>query len=97
MKEGGAINALHICNKEATPIAEKAAKESNALVSHVSLKNRNTNNIPNDWQRTVLEDFDARVAKGKSVNKMAFTKIVDNNGKKATTLYESITDWWFVS
>jgi len=82
MKEGGAINALHICNNEATPIAEKAAKESNALVSRVSLKNRNTNNIPNDWQRTVLEDFDARAAKGESVKKMAFAKIVDNDGKK---------------
>ena len=82
MKEGGPINALTICNTEATPIAEKAAKENNALVSRVSLKNRNPDNVPDDWQKTVLEDFDARAAKGENVKKMAFAKIVENNGKK---------------
>jgi len=82
MKEGGPINALTVCNTEATPIAEKAAKDNNALVSRVSLKNRNPDNVPNDWQKKVLEDFDIRAAKGESVKKMAFAKIVENGGKK---------------
>ena len=82
MKEGGPINALDVCNKEAAPIAEKVAKEKGALVSRVSLKNRNPDNVPNDWQKAVLEDFDARAAKGESVKKMGFAKIVENDGKK---------------
>ncbi len=82
IKEGGPVNALTVCNTEATPIAEKIAKENNALVSRVSLKNRNPDNVPNDWQKTVLEDFNARAAKGESVKKMAFAKIVENDGKK---------------
>jgi len=82
MKAGGPVNALDVCNTEANPIAEKAAKEHNASVSRVSLKNRNPDNVPNDWQRTVLEDFNARAAKGEDVNKMGFAKVVEHDGKK---------------
>lgn len=82
MKDGGPINALSVCNTEAMPITAKAAEESNALVSRVSLKNRNPKNVPNDWQKAVLEDFDARAAKGEDIKKMAFAKVVDNDGKK---------------
>ena len=82
MKAGGPINALSVCNTDAMPITTKAAMESNALVSRVSLKNRNPKNTPNNWQKTVLEDFDARAARGEDVNKMAFAKIVDNGEKK---------------
>lgn len=82
MKAGGPINALDVCNTEASPIAIKAAKEHNALISRVSLKNRNPDNVPNDWQRAVLEDFNARAAKGESVKKMGFADVVEHNGKK---------------
>lgn len=82
IKEGGPINALSICNTEATPIAEKAAKDHNALVSRVSLKNRNPANVPNEWQKKVLEDFDARASKGEDIKKMAFAKVVEDSGKK---------------
>ena len=82
MKAGGPVNALEVCHTEANPIAEKSAKEHNALVSRVSLKNRNPDNAPNDWQRKVLEDFNARAAKGESVNKMGFAEVVEQDGKK---------------
>jgi len=82
MKQGGPINALSVCNTKAIPITTEAAKKHNAWVSRVSLKNRNPANVPNDWQKKVLEDFDARAAKGEDVVKMAYAEIVDNNGKK---------------
>ena len=82
MKAGGPINALDVCNKEAAPIAEKVAKEKGAAISRVSLKNRNPDNVPNDWQRAVLEDFDARAAKGENVKKMGYAKVVEHDGKK---------------
>jgi hypothetical protein len=82
MKAGGAVNALDVCNTEANPIAEKSAKEHNALISRVSLKNRNPDNVPNDWQRAVLEDFNVRAAKGENVKKMGFAEVVEHDGKK---------------
>ncbi len=82
MKEGGPINALDVCNKEATSITEQVANEKGALISRVSLKNRNPNNVPNNWQKTVLEDFDVRAAKGEDVKKMGYAKVVEHDGKK---------------
>ncbi len=82
MKAGGPVNALAVCNTKAMPITAKVAQEQGAQLSRVSLKNRNPANVPNDWQKTVLEDFDARAAKGEDVKAMAFAKIVEDNGKK---------------
>ena len=70
MKAGGPVNAIAVCNEKATPIAEAVAKEKQAMVSRVSLKNRNPENVPNDWQKVVLEDFDARAAKGEDIKTM---------------------------
>jgi len=82
MKAGGPINALDVCNTKANPIAEKAAADFNASISRVSLKNRNPENVPNDWQKAVLENFEARVAKGEDIKKMGFSEIVEHDGKK---------------
>ncbi|MCK5725958.1 MAG: DUF3365 domain-containing protein [Thiotrichaceae bacterium] len=82
MTEGGPVNALEVCNKEAIAITEKVAQEQGASISRVSLKNRNPTNVPNDWQKAVLEDFDARAAKGEDIKTMGFAEVVENDGKK---------------
>jgi hypothetical protein len=82
MKAGGPINALQVCNTKAMGITAQVAKEKNAQLSRVSLKNRNPINVPNEWQKTVLEDFDARAAKGEDVQKMGFAEVVEKDGKK---------------
>ena len=82
MKAGGPVNALSVCNTEAMPITEKVAKEQGAQLNRVSLKNRNPENAPNDWQTAVLEDFDARAAKGEDIKTMAFAKIVEDGENK---------------
>jgi len=71
MEAGGPANALDVCNVEAMPITANATEESGAMVSRVSLKNRNPENVPNEWQAAVLEDFDKRAADGESIETMA--------------------------
>ncbi len=82
LKAGGPVAAIEVCNNKAGLIAEEVSKEKNAMISRVSLKNRNPNNVPNDWQKAVLQDFDARAAKGEDVQKLAWSEVVENNGKK---------------
>ncbi|HIQ07596.1 MAG TPA: DUF3365 domain-containing protein, partial [Thiotrichaceae bacterium] len=82
MKAGGPKQALDVCHLAAGPIAGKVAKEKGAQISRVSLKNRNPANVPNDWQKAVLEDFDARAAKGEDIKTMGFAEVVENEGKK---------------
>lgn len=82
MKAGGPINALEICNTKALPITETVAKEKGAQISRVSLKNRNPDNVPNEWQKKALEKFNERAASGEDIAKMGFAEIVENDGKK---------------
>lgn len=82
MVSGGPLKALEVCNTKAMPITAQVAKEYNVNLSRVSLKNRNPSNVPNTWQKAVLEDFDIRAAKGESVKKMAYSEIVELNNKK---------------
>ena len=79
MQSGGPINALEVCNIEAMPITAGVAEERHADVSRVSLKNRNPDNVPNDWQRLVLEDFDKRAASGEAIDTMASVEFVESD------------------
>lgn len=90
MKAGGPINALEVCNTEAMTITKQAAIDHNAMVTRVSLKNRNPANVPNEWQKLVLEDFDARAAKGEDIKSMAFKKIVEEDGKKTLRFMKAV-------
>ena len=82
VKEGGPTNAIKICNTKAISITEAVAKEKGAKISRVSLKNRNPDNVPNDWQRKVLEKFNERAMGGEDIAKMGFAEVVENDGKK---------------
>jgi len=82
MKDGGPVNAIDVCNTEAMPITADAAIKGNSLVSRVSLKNRNPENVPSEWQREILLDFDARALKGESIEEMASATVVEHSGKK---------------
>ena len=90
MKAGGPINAIEVCNTEAMPITKQAAIEHNALVTRVSLKNRNPDNAPNEWQKLVLEDFDARASKGEDIKKMAYKNVVEEDGKKTLRFMKAV-------
>lgn len=82
MKAGGPLQALDVCNKVAMPLTAQVAKEKGAMISRVSLKNRNPANVPNEWQKKVLEDFDARAAKGEDIKSMGFSEVVETDGKQ---------------
>ena len=90
MKAGGPLNALDVCHTKAMEITAKASKQQNAQVSRVSLKNRNPINVPNDWQKVVLEDFDARAARGEDIATMAFAEIIDNSDKKQIRFMKAV-------
>lgn len=90
MQAGGPINALGVCNIEAMPITARVSTEKKAQVSRVSLKNRNPTNIPNDWQRSVLEEFDKRAANGEGIEKMASVDVVDHDGKKQVRFMKAV-------
>jgi len=91
MKSGGPLNALEVCNIKAMPLTGRVAQDSGALVSRVSLKNRNPANTPNDWQSDVLKDFDQRVAAGEDPQPMASATVTElENGKHQLRFMKAI-------
>jgi hypothetical protein len=83
MKAGGPVEAIEVCNTRAPEIASQVSEERGMQLSRTSLKIRNPDNAPDEWQRGVLEDFDARRAAGEDPAKIeAHTIHVRDDGQR---------------
>lgn len=77
MAEGGPTRAIEVCASAAPKIADSLSAESGWVVRRVSLKSRNASRgTPDDWERTVLEQFDRRHDAGESAAKMSYDETV---------------------
>lgn len=82
IKSGGPVNALTVCNTRAPEIADSVSIDKNLQVSRVSLKNRNPKmGKANTWQVKVLEDFETRKANGEQPMTLAYSEVVEHNGR----------------
>ena len=81
VKEGVA-GALNVCRERAPAMAKAASEQTGWGVRRVSLKNRNPKAVPDAWERSVLEDFDRRVAAGETVSKIDAHAVVETDGRK---------------
>jgi hypothetical protein len=90
MQAGGPIAAIPVCHEKAPAIAQQVSTEKGVTVSRTSLKPRNPDNAPTAWQQTVLEDFEARKAKGEDPQKMAYSAVVESGGKKEFRFMKAI-------
>jgi hypothetical protein len=78
MSEGGAPHAISVCNEKAPGIASSISAETGYMLSRVSLKNRNPDQAASGWNKSVLEEFEARLANGEEIDKLVFKTIVTN-------------------
>jgi len=60
------------------------------MLSRVSLKNRNPENAPNEWQTSVLEDFEDRKAAGSDVGSIAWSETVTVDGEQEFRFMKAI-------
>jgi len=90
MQTGGPVAAIGVCNTKAMPITQKVAAEQGMHLSRVSLKNRNPVNLPNEWQATVLEDFQRQKAEGKAIDSLAWSETVTVNGEQEFRFMKAI-------
>jgi hypothetical protein len=73
MTEGGPTRAIEVCASAAPKIADSLSAESGWTVRRVSLKSRNASKgTPDDWERTVLEQFDRRYNAGEPAAKINY-------------------------
>ncbi|MBC8270351.1 MAG: DUF3365 domain-containing protein, partial [Rhodospirillaceae bacterium] len=82
LTNGGPVNAIGVCNTQAPAIADAHSKAKGWGIARTSLKLRNQANAPDEWETPVLNDFEARKAKGEDTSKMEFAEVVETGGKK---------------
>ncbi len=90
MAANGPLGALDVCRDVAPAIAADLSKRSGWTVARTSLKPRNARSVPDDYERRVMESFNARIAKGEKAADLASVEIVDDHGGKVFRFIKAI-------
>lgn len=70
IKVSGPEGAIGVCKSAAPAVAEDVSGRHGFSIARTSLKVRNPDNAPDEWERKVLEDFVARNEAGEDATKM---------------------------
>jgi len=82
LQDGGPVEAIDVCNTEALIISSELSEKFEGKVGRTSLKLRNPLNKPDDWERSVLFDFENQKQSGTDISQLETYKIVeDEEGK----------------
>lgn len=90
MKAGGPVKAIGVCHERAPAIAASLSEQSGWKVARTSLKTRNPGNAPDDWERAVLEEFEAAKAAGKDPKMLVKAETVTVDGAKTFRFMKAI-------
>jgi len=81
MKSGGPIKALDQCHIQAGAIAKENSLSSGWEIGRTSLKVRNENNAPDEWETTTLLQFEKRKTAGENLKTMEYAETVQEGDK----------------
>lgn len=90
MQEGGPTRAIEVCSQRAPEIAANLSSETGWSVGRTSLKLRNPDNAPDEWERAVLEDFDARRAEGVPAAELSRHEVIEEGDQKVFRFMRAI-------
>jgi len=90
MVSGGPIKAIKICNTRALPITKMINQNISGEISRVSLKNRNPDNMPDEWERKTLNLFENRKQDGALINHLVYSEIVQESDGKYFRMLKAI-------
>jgi len=82
VKSGGFEQAVSACQIQAPMIKQGHNQDSDLKIKRTSLKWRNPNNSPDDWERQVLLVFEQKKQAGVSIKKLHHSEVI----KTDTTL-----------
>ncbi len=87
IKDNQPANGITVCHTQAGAIAEKLSQQHGALVGRTSLKVRNPQNAPDNWELAVLKQFEARKAQGEALDKLEFSAVIPDDQGQQTFRY----------
>lgn len=89
IQRGGLEEGIRICHHRAPEIAE-ASSSAGWQLERTSLKLRNPDNAPDNWEQSVLQQFQRRFENGESVQNMTASTTVDNQQEKVYRYMQAI-------
>jgi hypothetical protein len=90
MQAGGPLQAIELCNTRAPAIAKEISLQQDMRVSRVSERNRNPGNAPSEWQATVLQEFQARLAAGEDAASLAWHDVSETDAGREFRFMKAI-------
>lgn len=91
LERTGPIRAISVCKYSAPEIASSISRQSGMRVSRVALRPRNRAlGDPDAWEQKVLLDFEKRLAKGESGERLEFAETVQEPAGKAMRYMKAI-------
>ena len=88
MKAGGPMAAVSVCHERAPEIAADLSEETGFTLRRTSLKPRAT--PPTDWERAVLQDFEARHDAGEAPKTIEWHEVAVVDGEKRLRYMKAI-------
>lgn len=82
MSSGGPESAITVCSEAAPAISSRLSREKGWSVKRISLKARNPLDIPDAWERGILEQFEKELASGKPASDLVHAEIVNERGAR---------------
>jgi hypothetical protein len=90
MKASGPTESISVCNTIAPEISKKISEEKGMSVARTSLKYRNPNNKPDEWEKSVLLQFEQRKTQGEAVTTLDYSELTEHEGKKVFRYMKAI-------
>ena len=90
MAAGGPTAAIEVCEIAAPAIAAEASEDRGWTIGRTSLKLRNPDNAPDQWELSVLRDFEARKAAGENPAGIDHAEFVVRGGKRTFRYMKAI-------
>lgn len=90
MKSGGPLKAIEVCKTVSPTITAEQSARQGLEIRRTSLKLRNPDNAPDDWERKILASFEARKALGEDVKKIDHHEQMEMDGKQVFRYMKAI-------
>ena len=81
LQELGPIAAVEYCNIAALDITSDVSSEKDVFIKRTSLKIRNKDNMPDEWEIDVLSNFEKRKQNGENVMSLSYQDIYKDNNE----------------
>ena len=76
VQTNGVVSALDVCSDTAQVLTNEFGLQRGVFIKRISVKNRNTNNFPDDYEQTILNSFQEMLRNKKIDGKTELAELV---------------------